>query len=111
MAASRSNAWFPTTKRWSEDDARAAIDAWKRSGLGARAFAREHGITEQRLYWWRDRLAATPLVSLVPGEIVGVADAGDRVQIVIRAGQTTMEVSRASAAWIAELVRALASST
>lgn len=113
MAASRGTAWFPTTRRWTEDDARVALDAWKRSGLGARAFAREHGVAEQRLYWWRDRLAATPLVSLVPGEVVDVARVHevDEVQIVIRAGETTMEISRASAMWIAQLVRALASST
>ena len=111
MAGSRGNKWFPTTTRWSEDDGRAALDAWRRSGLGARSFAREHGISEQRLYWWRDRLAATPLMSLVPGEIVDVAHESERLQIVIRAGQTTMEISCASAGWIAELVRALASST
>ena len=31
-------------------------------GLGAQRFARERGITAQRLCWWRDRLAATPAV-------------------------------------------------
>ena len=110
MAASRSSA-FPRTTRWTEDDARVALDSWKRSGLGAHRFAREHGITAQRLYWWRDRLTARPLVSLVPGEIVDVAHEDDRVQIVIRAGETTMEISRASAAWIAQLARLLASPT
>src|SRR5438045_2192634 len=48
MAGPQRNAWFPTTTRWTEDDGRVALDAWKRSGLGAHAFAREHGITAQR---------------------------------------------------------------
>lgn len=109
MPASRRQAWFPTTTRWTEDDAHSALDAWKRSGLGAHRFAREHGISAQRLYWWRDRLAARPLVSLVPGKIVDAAeDVRSGAHVVIRTGVTTLEITGASAEWIARLVRELA---
>lgn len=108
MAASRGTSWFPTTTRWSEDDGRAALDAWTRSGLGAEAFARKHGITAQRLYWWRNRLATTPLVSLVPGEIIETSHDGERAHLVIRTGEATIEVVDASSAWVARLVRELA---
>lgn len=108
MARPRRTAWFSTTTRWTEDDARVALDAWKRSGLGAHAFAREHGITGQRLYWWRDRLAARALVSLVPGEIVDASQDGERAHLVIRTGEATIEIVEASAAWVARLVRELA---
>jgi hypothetical protein len=103
MAAIR----FPTTTRWTEDDARVALDAWERSGLGAHAFARKHGITAQRLHWWRDRLAARPLVSLVPGKIVEDTHDGDRAHVVIRVGDTALEIAGASAAWVARLLREL----
>ena len=110
MAASRINGWFPTTTRWSADDARVALDAWKRSGLGAQTFAREHGISAQRLYWWRDRLAARPpAMSLVPGEIVEAAVDGEQTSLVIRVGEATIEIADASASWVARLVRELAS--
>jgi hypothetical protein len=108
MAALRGNGWFPTTTRWTADDARVALDAWKRSGLGAHTFAREHGITAQRLYWWRDRLAARSVVSLVPGEIVDTAPDGEHADVVIRAGEATLEIAGASASWVARLVRELA---
>jgi hypothetical protein len=109
MATSRGG-WFPTTRRWTEDDARAAVDAWKRSGLGAHRFARRHGITAQRLYWWRDRLAGQSPVSLVPGEIIGVADDSKdgHARVVIRLGEAAVEITGASPAWIARLVRELA---
>src|SRR5438128_727887 len=104
----RQRAWFPTTTRWTEDDARTALDAWKASGVGAHTFAREHGITAQRLYWWRDRLAARPLVALVPGEIVDTARDSERARIAIHVGEATIEIADASAAWVARLVRELA---
>lgn len=117
MAASRRSRWFPTTTRWTEDDARVALDAWKRSGVGAHAFAREHGITAQRLYWWRDRLAVRPLVSLVPGKIVDVVDRrddGDGARVTVRVDSvagTTITISGATASWIAGFVRELARPT
>lgn len=102
--------WFPRTGRWTEDDARAALDAWKRSGVGAHRFARERGITAQRLYWWRDRLAGQSLVSLVPGEIIDAAHGDKDVhpRVVIRSGEATIEITGASAVWVARLVRELA---
>ena len=114
MSASRGTTWFATTKRWTEDEARAALDAWKLSGLGAHAFARQHGITPQRLYWWRERVAARPLVSLVPGEIVDGKrdDQGERerAHVVIRVGEATIEIADAGVTWVAKLVRELARS-
>jgi len=40
-------------RRWTEEDARAALDAFARSGLSMRAFAKAAGINVQRLArWW-----------------------------------------------------------
>ena len=112
MAKPRRSTWYPPARRWTEDDARGALDAWRRSGLGGPTFAREHGITAQRLYWWRDRLttASAALVSLVPGEIVGAAEPdgdADRGRLVVRAGDAVIEISEVTATWVAALVREL----
>lgn len=44
-------------RRWTAEDAHRVIAAWRESGLSALAFAREHGLTAQRLYWWSKRLS------------------------------------------------------
>ncbi|MBA3844476.1 MAG: hypothetical protein H0X39_17975 [Actinobacteria bacterium] len=43
-------------RRWTEHDARHALDALERSRKGVAVFAAEHGIDPQRLYAWRRRL-------------------------------------------------------
>ena len=43
-------------QRWTATEARAALDAFAKSGLSGTAFAEQHGIDSQRLYWWRKRL-------------------------------------------------------
>lgn len=43
-------------KRWTEEDAKQVLAVWRESGLSARGFAREHGLDDQRLNWWRKRL-------------------------------------------------------
>lgn len=58
---------------WTEDDARLALDEWRRSGQTIAAFAREHHVSAPRLYWWRKRLpkdGAVPMMTLVPAKIV-----------------------------------------
>jgi hypothetical protein len=42
--------------RWRERDGRHVLDAWRRSGLSVRAFARKHQLRERRLYRWCRRL-------------------------------------------------------
>jgi hypothetical protein len=48
---------FKTTGRWTEDDARAALDAQARSGLAPTVFADREGLDPQRLTRWARRLA------------------------------------------------------
>lgn len=36
-------------RRWTEDDARRVVAAWRASGDSAYAFARDHGLNAQRL--------------------------------------------------------------
>lgn len=46
-------------KRWTEQEARALLDAWRRSGQSVGAFADSIGVGPQRLYWWKSRLGAS----------------------------------------------------
>ena len=43
-------------KTWTEEDGREAVAAWRASGASIAAFAKEQGIGDGRLRWWRDRL-------------------------------------------------------
>jgi len=43
-------------KQWTADEARAALKAWRQSGLSRSAFAEKAGMTPQRLSWWQRRL-------------------------------------------------------
>ena len=89
---------------------------WRESGLSARAFAQEQGVTPWTLYYWRERLLgghtrptrrrrkrrSAPPVSLAPVQIVtsdgegGQSDveillaSGDRVRVTARVSVETL---------------------
>jgi transposase-like protein len=93
---------------------------WAESGKPMAAFAREHGLALQRLFWWRGRLREStseakkpktrlvpvtprkaPLLSLVSssGAAVVVSTVGVRVEVV--------DPLAADPRWVAALVRAM----
>jgi hypothetical protein len=101
-----------TSKRWTAAVATALLDELDTSGQTLAAFADEQGLHPVRLSRWRRRLAARgvqPTTALVPVTVKGetsirVGSAG----IVVEVGAVRVEVhdyERASAAWVAELVR------
>ena len=103
-------------RRWSADDARRVLAAWGASGERLSPFARRHGLNPQRLTWWRDRLGeweTTPAAtggSLVP--VVSGVTAGAPVRLHVPGGATVEIDSEAvPAAWVASLLRELASSS
>ena len=68
-------------KRWTEADARRELSRQERSGLSMSAYARKHGLSNQRLSWWRKRLresASAPTAALVPA-LVTMSSAPVRV--------------------------------
>lgn len=100
-------------KRWSEAEARHVLATWEASGKSIGAFARAKGVTAQRLYWWRERLAkkmdapaAPPFVPVVvkapavrldsPAAVVVTTPAGARVEV--------REVNATTAAWVVALL-------
>jgi len=53
-------------RRWSEADARAMVQAWRRSGESQLAFARRHGLDPQRVGHWVRRLRSEPSGTSAP---------------------------------------------
>jgi transposase-like protein len=84
-------------RRWTPDDARAALAAMARSGLGVSAFAIREGLDPQRLTRWRRQLAApapptfeevVPVVTraIVAGDAVAHVER-ERFEIVLASGR------------------------
>lgn len=97
---------------WSPDDAKRVFDEWRQSGDSLAAFARRHGISSARLYWWRKRLATESLelttVSLVPATVTE----GTAAPITIRLPNGIgIEATSATPAWIAAVVVELSRSS
>lgn len=46
----------PRWTRWDAEQARRVLSGWRASGLPLATYAREQGLSAQRLRWWRDRL-------------------------------------------------------
>jgi hypothetical protein len=61
--------------KWTEPEARAALEQWRRSGQTEHAFARQRGFSPQRLRYWRSRLPAATAQrnSTAPEAFVAVA--------------------------------------
>ena len=102
---------------WGPDDARRALDECSRDGTTLAEFARRHGYSVKRLYWWRRRLATEPAeltaLSLVPATVTDEAAAVDAAAaITIRLPNGIgIEAPGATAAWIAAVVAELGRSS
>lgn len=104
-------------QRWSESEAEEILSLLERSGQSIAAFAREQGLTPQRLYWWRNRLgwgAASRLSGEAPADLVPVQITEDarvvsEAAIVVRlpSGVVLEVPPGASPHWAAALARAL----
>lgn len=104
--------------RWDEADARAALKAWRSSGLSGKKFAEHHGFNPQRLFWWKKRLqeervaaaADEERVRFVAAEVVGGEDAFLATAVVRGRGGVAVEVDAdsVSPAWVAAVARELA---
>lgn len=84
------------------------VEAWRRSGESATAFAHRHGLRAKRLVYWSKRLAARGpgrSVSFVPAAVVGL----EETAAVIRTpGGIAIELASATPAQIAAVASALA---
>jgi hypothetical protein len=82
--------------QWSEHEARGVLSAWRRSGLTLEKFARDRGLTPQRVRWWKAKLEGktTALVrsesslALLPVQVTESAPSkrGEPVAVYLRSG-------------------------
>ena len=83
--------------QWSEHEARAVINAWRRSGLSVERFAEERGLVPQRIYWWRKKLegpakpdtkaVSTTSLALLPVQVSQTKpQRGEPVMVMLRSG-------------------------
>jgi len=109
---------------WTRAHAEGVLAQWSESGDSLYAYARRHGLSEQRLYYWRSRLAEgrqPARARLVPAVVRGAApgweileDARASSAVTVSYGDVRIEVSDAravDAGWVSELVRSLVRST
>ena len=99
---------------WTPEDARRLFEEHRRTGGPLAEFARRHGITPARLYWWKKRLDAEPsgltALSLVPATVTTAGDAATAVTIRLPNG-IGIEATSATPAWVAEVVAELSRSS
>ena len=87
--------------QWSEVEARGVLGAWRKSGMSIKRFAKERGLTPQRLYWWKRKLgistksdaAAVAAPMLLPVHVGAEARRGEPVTVLLRTGHL-LKVSR-----------------
>jgi hypothetical protein len=87
---------------WTAREARQVLSAWRASGLSIAAFARRHGLTAQRVSWWRKRLgewtapaaerASEGSRAIVPAVVAGQVGPSVSAVIVRVGGAVVLEV-------------------
>jgi hypothetical protein len=100
---------YSTRRRWTEADARTALEDFDRSGLSERAFALREGIERQRLQRWRRRLEggspASPTRALSFVEVRPRTP--ERVEVVLRSGRVLRFAEEIEAVALRRLVDVL----
>ena len=93
---------------WTPEEAQLLLDEWQRTDVSLAAFARRHGIAPRRLYWWKTRLASTPVTSLtlIPATLVGV-DVPTAPITVRLPGGIAIEIASTSPSLVAAIVNEL----
>lgn len=96
-------------KHWSEDEARAVLVKWTKSGLSGAAFAKTIGVVPQRLFWWRRRVShvAQDTPAFVPVVAMEARAASENALVVTTANGMRIEVREvdaSTAAWVVSVI-------
>jgi transposase-like protein len=106
MPKTRGVARYVKRQRWRAEDARAVLAALAKSGLSLAAFSRDTGISEQRLYFWRNRLETD--AATAPPPFVEVRHGGtDVIEIALRSGRSVRVPVSIDSAVLRRLIDAL----
>jgi len=101
---------YRTRRRWSPEDARAALGALADSGLSPSAFARREGLDVQRLRVWRRKLGVAGPAATRAAFVEVVARASreaERIEVVLRSGVVVRVAETVDVEALARLVRVL----
>jgi hypothetical protein len=104
---SKSRSLYQVRRRWSAEDARAALSALAASGLSARAFAEREGLEVQRLLRWRRVLGADGVAPPAPAFVELERAPMDLVEVVVRSGRVLRVPASIAATDLRRLVEAL----
>jgi hypothetical protein len=103
-------------RQWKAGEARRVMEAWQASGLPLATFARRHGLTPERVRWWRQRLGewrapGEEALRLVPAVVTGLPPPTAASVVTLRApGDVVIEIADAGAVpagWLSALVNGL----
>ena len=112
----------PADGIWTPELARRLLAEWRSSGQSLAVFSRRRGFLPQRLSWWRKRLASQEVRHAAASSAAPPAGGGfvpltvrpaarSNPAAIVELGDTLRvelgTLDRASAAWIADLVKAL----
>jgi transposase len=104
---------YRTSRRWTEEEARAALAALAASGLSIREFASREGLDPQRLYTWRRKLGRAIVVATMrtppPPAFIELRAGGrpDRIDVLLRSGRRLRCAEQISLSTLRRLVDAL----
>jgi transposase-like protein len=100
-------------RRWSSQEARFVLRAQERSGLSVHAFAREHGLSHERLYRWVRKLGTSsdhdpgPELADIEFAPVVLTTNSTAPSVTVRVDDVELEVTEPSnvdPAWLAAVV-------
>jgi len=94
-------------RRWTEAEARAIVEAQRRSGVSLAAFARRHRMSAPRLYDWRRRLDVAVAPRFLPVTLKPIAPEASAVTILLRGGRRVRVTPGVDDQTIARVVRVL----
>jgi hypothetical protein len=99
-------------QRWTEREAQAALDELAQSGVSAAKFAESKGVSTQRLWYWRKRLAEAGPTQFVAVDLTSARAAmpiaPSRIEIVASCGMTVRVREDLDVEHLARIVDALA---
>jgi transposase len=103
---------YCTSRRWTEEEARAALAALAASGLSIREFASREGLDTQRLYTWRRKLGRSVAVATMPTPpppafVELGAGRPERIDVLLRSGRRLRCAEEISSDTLRRLVDAL----
>lgn len=109
MPSSRKLALHAGSSRWTPAEAQTVLTALDNSGLSLSAFAKQQGVDEQRLYFWRRRLGRGRRGDTAPTfvEVTPTPRSLGHVEIVLRNGRVLRAAEAIDGQVLRRLVEAL----